>query len=89
MTSQLESRHPIYHVDEGADKRPSETGSCCLDLSLNIDRQTLKGLFNSLLAKSRDPPARVIDIGINFCITESNELPPFKPGKEGFSRHTG
>src|SRR6185295_12424768 len=46
------------------------------------------GIFNRLLAKSCNPAASIVDIGIDFCITESNEPTAFRPGKESFARHT-
>lgn len=47
------------------------------------------GLRRQLLPKPSKPPARVINIRIDFCIAESNELPPVSLGKEGFTRHAG
>lgn len=40
-----------------------------------------------ILAKPCQPPAGVVNIGIDFCVTESDEPPPLWSGKEGFTWH--
>ena len=56
-----------------------ERKSDSLGFRLNLNLLRAGGIFNSLLVKSRKPPAGVVYIEINFCVAESNELPPVRP----------
>lgn len=63
-----------------------DNGAIDLFLRFGSDMAAIR-VKRRLLSKPREPSARVLDIGVDFCITESNELPSVGPGEERFSRH--